>query len=153
MKVRSIALLAVCLLSAAAVGAPLEARDLAAIRAAADAGSAAAQFDLGRMVRNGVGVTRDSARAFALVLQAARGGHAAAMFTVNNMLAAGEGTVQDEAQARYWLEQAAAHEHPEALQQLAMNLQHGAMGYPRDERRAAQLLGVMAHALKHATHP
>ena len=147
------ALLLACLWSAAGIGAPLQARDLAAVRAAADAGSAVALFDLGRMVRNGVGVAPDSERAFALVQQAARGGHPPAMFTLNNMLAAGEGAERDEAQARYWLEQAAAREHPEALQQLAMNLQHGAMGYPRDERRAAQLLAVMAHALKHAAHP
>lgn len=125
---------------------------LIAAAGAVHAGAGQQQFDLGRHYRHGDGVQRDSVRAFALIETAARAGHPAAMFTLHNMLAAGEGTAQNEAAARHWLEQAADREYPEALQQLALHLQDGAFGYARDERRAAQLLGVLAHAMKHRGH-
>ena len=120
---------------------------------AAPAPEPQADFDLGRSYRNGVGVERDSARAFALIGQAARGGHAAAMFIFSGMLAAGEGTARDAAQARRWLEAAADLELPEAMQQLALNLRDGAPGFERDELRAAQLMNELAHAMKHRAQP
>lgn len=106
-------------------------------------------FDLGRSYRHGDGVTRDSVRAFGLIERAARGGDAAAMFTLSNMLEAGEGTRKDRAAAKRWLEAAAEHESPEALQQLALHLQDGTMGYEPDRGRSAQLMREAAHALKH----
>jgi TPR repeat protein len=106
-------------------------------------------FDLGRMYRNGVGMERDSVRAFALIRQAARDGHAPAMFILSAMLAAGEGAPKDVAEARRCLEAAAELELPEAMQQLAMNLREGAPGFERDEARAAQLMNEVAHAMKH----
>jgi TPR repeat protein len=109
-------------------------------------------FDLGRQYRHGAGVARDSERAFALIHGAALDQHAPAMFIVSAMLAAGEGAPGDEAAARKWLEAAAEREYPEAIQQLAMNLQHGAPGYEVDERRAAQLMRQVAHAMKHRAH-
>ncbi len=106
-------------------------------------------FDRGRIYRNGAGVQRDSVRAFALIRQAARDGHAPAMFILSAMLAAGEGAPQDVGEARRYLEVAADLELPEAMQQLAMYLQEGALGYARDEARAAQLMNDVAHAMKH----
>jgi|CXWL01.1.fsa_nt_gi TPR repeat protein len=106
-------------------------------------------FDRGRMYRNGAGVQRDSVRAFALIRQAARDGHAPAMFILSAMLAAGEGAPQDASEARRYLEVAAELELPEAMQQLAMYLQEGALGYERDAARAAQLMNEVAHAMKH----
>lgn len=111
-----------------------------------------AAFDLGRKYRHGAGVPRDSVRAFALIHGAALGRHPPAMFIVSGMLAAGEGAPRDEAAARKWLEAAAELEYPEAIQQLAMHLQEGAPGFERDERRAAQLMRQMAHAMKHRAH-
>jgi len=152
MMLRAAFAIALCLGAGMAPARPLEAADLPRLQVAADQGFAAARFDLGRMYRNGIGVTRDGARAFALIEAAAQAGHPAAMFTLNNMLAAGEGAPKNETLARHWLEQAAEREHPEALQQLSMHLQQGAMGYARDERKAAQLMGVLAHAMKHRAH-
>jgi uncharacterized protein len=106
-------------------------------------------FDLGRVYRHGTGVERDSARAFRLIGQAAADGDAAAMFTLSNMLEAGEGTLRDRVAARKWLEAAAELECPEALQQLALNLQDGLMGYAPDRARSAQLMREAAHALQH----
>lgn len=117
--------------------------------AAQAAPQAEANFDLGRMYRNGAGVARDSVRAFALIDSAARDGLPAAMFIASSMLAAGEGTSRDVALARRWLEAAAELENPEAMQQLAMHLREGAPGYQRDEPRAARLLDELAHAMKH----
>ncbi len=111
-----------------------------------------AAFDLGRKYRHGAGVARDSARAFSLVGDAARAGHPAAMFILSAMLGTGEGTRRDDAAARTWLQAAADLDHPEAMQQLAMNLKDGVGGFERDERRAAQLMGQVAHALKHRAH-
>lgn len=106
-------------------------------------------FDAGRMYRNGEGVKRDSVRAFKLIEQAARQGDPAAMFTLSNMLEAGEGTRRDRAAAHHWLEAAVERECPPALQQLALYLQDGLMGYEADRMRAAQLMRLAAHAIKH----
>ena len=117
--------------------------------AAAMAPAAPGKFDLGRMYRHGDGVGRDSVRAFGLIREAATEGDAAAMFTLSNMLAAGEGVPRDLGAARHWLEAAADKENPEALQQLALNLQDGMMGYQVDALRSAQLMREAAHALRH----
>lgn len=109
-------------------------------------------FELGRLYRNGIGVERDSARAFALIARGANGGHAAAMFILSAMLAAGEGAPTDVALARRYLEAAAELELPEAMQQLAMNLREGAPGFERDEARAATLMNKVAHAMRHRHH-
>ncbi len=114
--------------------------------------AAQADFDQGRMYRNGIGVERDSARAYALIERAAVKGHAAAMFILSSMLAAGEGAPKDVARARRMLEAAAELELPEAIQQLAMNLREGSPGFERDEVRAAQLIHEYAHAMKHRAH-
>ena len=131
---------------------PLAAGDVAAVRAGAMAGDAGARYDLGRMYRNGIGVARDSAMAGRWIALAAEGGHRPAMFTLHYMLAAGEGMARDEARARAWLERAAALDDPQAMQQLAQNLQTGAAGYERDPARAAQLLAQLSHALAHQSH-
>ena len=129
--------------------APPERNDIARLQARADAGEVRAAFDLGRMYRNGIAVVRDSPRAYLLIEAAARGRHAPAMFILSNMLAAGEGTAPDEARARQWLEDAAELEYPEAMQQLALHLRGGTLGYSPDEARSAQLVRKMAHAMKH----
>lgn len=150
---RSIALgLALLIAAVPAAARPLEAHDLATVRAGAQAGQAEARFDLGRMYRHGIGVRRDSAQAYRWIALAAEAAYPPAMFTLYNMLTAGEGTVRDEAQARRWLERAADKEDPQALQQLAQHLQLGASGYQRDPARADHLLAVLAHAMKHQHH-
>lgn len=109
--------------------------------------AAPAAFDQGRQLR-----ATDSARALVLIESAARSGHAPAMFILSSMLMAGEGGPRDEARSRQWLEKAAEEDNPEAMQQLALHLQDGTGGYARDEKRAAQLMRKMAHALKHRAH-
>lgn len=108
-----------------------------------------AQFDQGRRYRNGIGVARDPAQGYALILSAAQREHAAAMFLLSNMLAEGDGVARNEAQARRWLEAAAGLEHPEALQQMALHVREGTLGYAPDEAKAALLMRQAAHAMKH----
>lgn len=114
-----------------------------------DAVLTAAAFEQARMYRNGAGVARDSVRALSHMRSAARGGHPAAMFLLSNMLAAGEGAERDEAGARHWLQEAAQRDHAEALQQLALHIQDGTLGFDRDQARAAQLMRAAQHALTH----
>lgn len=109
-------------------------------------------FDQGRMYRHGDGVARDSVRAFGLIERAAGGGDAAAMFTLSNMLEAGEGAPRNREAARKWLEAAALNDSPEALQQLALHLQDGTMGYDIDRAHSALLMRQAAHAIKHRAH-
>ncbi|HEY0491173.1 MAG TPA: hypothetical protein VGD30_16810 [Telluria sp.] len=71
------------------------------------------------------------------------------MFRLSYMLHAGEGAAKDGRAARQWLERAAERDYPEAMQQLAMALRDGSMGFERDEQRAALLMKEMAHAMKH----
>lgn len=120
--------------------------------AAIAAHAAPSLFDQGRRYRHGDGVARDSVRAFGLIERAAREGDAAAMFTLSNMLEAGEGAQRDRAGARQWLEAAAEMENPEALQQLALHVQDGTMGYAADQARSALLMREAAHAVKHRAH-
>ena len=141
-------LLAALLCAGAPRAQPLDAAGAARLQQAA-AQDPRAAYDLGRMVRNGMGVAHEPLRAFALIESSARRGHAPAMITLSAMLAAGEGCAEDPAASRRWLEAAADVEHPEALQQMAMYVQEGALGYPRDAQRAAQLLREAAHAMTH----
>ncbi len=92
---------------------------------------------------------RDSAQAAQAMLASARAGVPGAMFLLSNMLYAGVGVQKNEGEARKWLEAAAALDHPEAMQQLAMALRDGSMGFGRDEQQAAVLIKEMAHAMKH----
>lgn len=149
-SLHSLALLAV-LCGATAQAQPLDGSAAARLRQAA-AHDPHAAYDLGRMVRNGIGVAREPLRAFALIESSAQRGHAPAMFTLSAMLAAGEGCAADMVASRRWLEAAADMEHPEALQQMAMYVQEGAFGYARDAGRADQLMREAAHAMTHRAH-
>lgn len=151
MKLKALVLL-LCMWAWAAGARPLVAGDLPAVRTGARAGDAGARFDLGRMYRNGIGVSRDSGQAARWITLAAEAGSVPAMFTLHNMLAAGEGVKRDEAGARAWLERAAAMEDPQAMQQLAQYLETGTFGYQRDPARAARLLAQLSHALSHSSH-
>lgn len=120
-----------------------------AFSVAASGGNGAASYYLALMHRNGMGTARDSALAARHMQAAAKTGIPAAMFLLSNMLYAGEGLPKDEAAAREWLKAAAAQDHPEAMQRMAMAVGEGAMGFARDEQRAAVLMNDMAHAMKH----
>lgn len=79
---------------------PDQLRAQAAIRKAAKAGHAEAQFRLGVMYGNGDGVALDHAQAVAWFEKAASQGHENALITMAWMFATGAGVEVDEARAR-----------------------------------------------------
>lgn len=116
---------------------------------AAANGDGAAAYYLALMYRNGMGTAPDAAASAHWMTAAAKAGLPAAMFMLSNMLAGAEGIARDEGAARTWLEASAERDYPEALQQLALAVQDGRLGFVRDEVRAAQLFKELAHAMKH----
>ncbi len=73
-------------------------------KAAADAGQAEAQFDLGLLYAQGLGVRRDMTEAARWYRQAAEQGNAEAEFALGQMYSRGWGVPRDEADAIRWLQ-------------------------------------------------
>jgi TPR repeat protein len=84
-----------------------------------DPDNATVSAQLGRLYADGVGVAKDTGKAFLLFQKAARGGSDIARLYVGYALLTGTGTRPDVAKARYWLREAADAGHVEALVQLA----------------------------------
>ena len=77
-------------------------------KAAADAGQAEAQFDLGVLYAQGLGVRRDMTEAARWYRQAADQGNAEAEFALGQMYSRGWGVPRDQADAMRWLQMANA---------------------------------------------
>ena len=75
-------------------------------KAAAEAGQAEAQFDLGLLYAQGLGVTRDMSEAGRWYRKAAEQGNAEAEFALGQMYSRGWGVPRDEADALRWLQMA-----------------------------------------------
>ena len=69
---------------------------------AAEQGNAAAQYNLGVMYLNGLGVRQDEAEAFRWFRQAADQGYAQAQNNLGAMYAEGRGVRQDDVEAVRW---------------------------------------------------
>src|SRR5581483_5732268 len=75
-------------------------------KTAADAGQAEAQFDLGVLYAQGLGVRRDLTEATKWYKKAANQGNAEAEFALGQMYSRGWGVPRDEADAVRWFEMA-----------------------------------------------
>jgi uncharacterized protein len=75
-------------------------------KASADAGQAEAQFDLGLLYAQGLGVARDLTEAAKWYRKAAEQGNAEAEFALGQMYSRGWGVPRDQADALRWLEMA-----------------------------------------------
>ncbi len=75
-------------------------------KAAADAGQAEAQFDLGVLYAQGLGVRRDLSQAASWYRKAAEQGNAEAQFALGQMYSRGWGVPRDEADALRWFQMA-----------------------------------------------
>jgi len=106
--VRFVAVVAV--LTALALCVPVQAQtpEIDAARARAEAGIAVAQYDLGVMYANGLGVPEDDAEAVRWYRLAADQGDASAQFNLGFMYVNGEGVPQDDVQAHMWFNLAAS---------------------------------------------
>lgn len=103
--------------------------------AAAEKDLASAQFNLGVMYANGVGVPKDDQQAVSWYRKAAEQGHADAQFNLGVMYANGEGVPKDARQAVLWYRKAADQGDADAQLNLGWRYANGE-GVPKDDQRA-----------------
>lgn len=115
----------------------------ALLRPLAEAGDAAAQYNLAVLYEDGLGVAADARQALDWYRKAAAQGHAEAQFVAGLMYAEGRGTEQDYAQAAAYYRQAAQQGHAEAQNNLAARYASGT-GVPRDLAEARKWLAAAA---------
>ena len=94
--------------------------DVAAVKAKADGGNAAAQETLGECYANGQGVKQDYAQAAQWYRKAADQGNAAAQTALGELCEAGQGMRQDDAEAAKWYRRAAEQGHAPGQYSLAV---------------------------------
>ena len=103
-------------------------------KSAADAGQAEAQFDLGVLYAQGLGVRRDLTEAASWYRKSAEQGNAEAEFALGQMYSRGWGVPRDEADALRWFQMANSVESDGAPTDWAIVEGHG---MPRDAGQAA----------------
>lgn len=108
-------------------------------RKAAEAGYAPAQYELGRLYADGLGVERDLKQAAFWYRKAADQGDAEAQNNLGALYAKGEGVRRSDAEAVHWYRLAAAQNDPEATSNLGMMYFRG-RGVKRDPTQAFVLL-------------
>ncbi|MCA3332608.1 MAG: toll/interleukin-1 receptor domain-containing protein, partial [Roseomonas sp.] len=116
-------------------GLPAEAA--AAFRIAAERGHPIAQNNLGVMLRDGRGITRDDAQAVQWFRRASEQGYADAQLNLGIMLEYGLGIARDDAQAVEWYRRAAEQGNAAAQANLGVMLRDGT-GIARDDAQAVQ---------------
>ncbi len=118
------------------------------LKVAAEGGMAEAQYRLYQeLSKSSPAGIESSASASAWLKQAANNRYAAAQYELGRQFISGNpglGIEQDVAEARRWWEQAAENGYAEAMADLARRYQKGADGFPRDPRRAIELLNLLA---------
>lgn len=109
----------------------------------AEQGDAGAQYNLGLLYRNGLGVERHRATAAKWYVRAAEGGNADAQKAVGDLYAEGFWGKRDHAKAAQWYEFAAQQGQIEAQRKLGVLLADG-KGVPRDIEMARSWLQIAA---------
>ena len=102
----------------------------------AEQGDAEAQFQLGKMYRDGDRVAKDLEKAVPWFDRAAQNGHVEAALKLGYMFEKGQGVTQDYSRARELYELAAAGGSGSALNSLGLLYQHG-YGVPQSYEKAA----------------
>lgn len=116
------------------------------MRARAEAGDAAAQWELGMMLLNGDGAPKNEREAYRWVRASGEAGHENGMISTAVMLAMGQGVARDPAQARDWYRRTAeTHGSAHALRGLAGMLITGEGG-PTDLNRGMAYLQLADEA-------
>lgn len=93
---------------------------LAIYRPLADKGDAFAQWMLGRMYLEGLGVPKDPEQAQRLLRQAANQGNASLQFQLGTVYLGGSALTQNDSEAGTWFRKAAEQGHPEARKALRL---------------------------------
>ena len=112
-------------------------------RPLAEAGDHDAQYGIGRLYRDGLGVAADPLRAFPWFQKAAEAGHVGAAFSLAAMYDAGDGVAQDLATAAAWYTRAAEGGLAEARYNLGFMYERGE-GVAQDPRKAADWFRMAA---------
>jgi uncharacterized protein len=113
------------------------------IRAKAEQGDAAAQFNLGVMYYEGRSVQQDYNQAAAWYRKAAEQGHAKAQFNLGMMYDEGQGVQQNYTQAAAWYRKAAEQGHAKAQFNLGVMYKKG-QGVPQDYAQAYMWVNLAA---------
>jgi len=95
------------------------------LRRAALKGAAPAQYDLGKLYEQGIGVDQDMIQARSLISKAAEAGHVSAMYDIALFMAEGEGGELDEQGAVDWFRKAADHGFLDAQYNLGVMFAEG----------------------------
>ena len=106
-------------------------------RLAAEQGHADAQFNLGDMYTDGLGVAQDYAEATLWYHSAAEQGHASGQDNLGSMYAAGRGVARDDAEAVRWYRLAAEQGHASGQNNLGVMYAAG-RGVARDDAEAVR---------------
>lgn len=121
---------------------------IASYRKAADKGSTTAMVELGVLLANGTGVTKDEAAARKLFERAGQGGNARGMTNLAVLSERGGAAPMDPVKSRALLAKAAEGNSPEAQYQLGLMMQDGVGGAKDDA--GARALFEKAAAQDHA---
>ena len=100
-------------------------------RKAAAQGHAKAQYSLGYMYRNGLGVSKDYNKAFYWFTKAAEQGNVVAQWSLGNLYLQGWGVTQDNNKAFYWFKKTAEQGYVDSQYYLGNMYLYG-LGVPRD---------------------
>lgn len=109
---------------------------LSAWRPLAEAGDANAQYNLGAMYSDGLGVPKNDAEAVRWYRMAAEQGHAEAQAALALKFYAGSGVPRDYAQAASWGRKAADQRHPGGYALLGLLHVFPGPGFPADDVKA-----------------
>lgn len=109
-----------CLLASGLLASAVFAADLAETRKKAEQGDADAQFNLGLMYNNGIGVPKGSTEAVKWYRKAAEQGNARAQSNLGFMYANGAGVPKDPVLAHVWFNVAGANGNEEARRNLVI---------------------------------
>jgi TPR repeat protein len=82
-------------------------------------GAPEAQYEVGLMYANGIGVQGDTAQAVDWIQKSAQRGYVPAQYLLGTLLASGTDLEKDEARALHWLTKAAERDHAKATHRLA----------------------------------
>ncbi len=121
-------------------------------RSLADQGNANAQFSLGIMYSNGLGVPQDYAEAVKWSRKAAEQGDAKAQYNLGIMYRNGEGVPQDYASALQWYRKAAEQGHAKAQFSLGLMYYIGQEGVTQDYAHAYMWIILAASRLPPGEH-
>ena len=103
----------------------------------AEQGDASAQYFLGFIYENGLGVPEDDVEAVRWWLLAAEQGHAFAQYNLGNMYDSGRGVPENDAEAVRWYRLSAEQGYANAQYNLGIMYERG-RGVPQDDAEAAQ---------------